>query len=309
MFASFEPGGLVSVDKPPLSLWVQTISAKVFGFNQMSLLVPQAIARVLVRLPGGDARVVAHSRYSRCVLPCCDTDPCHGQSLQQPRRRAGLCDVGSRVRRDPCRHERSIPLAGVRQRRGRPGKLLWTQSSLANGVTPQLSYAQATGLSGARSGLQPNGGFTFPTGDQKRLVGYLRSHHTTEKWLVAVQSAAQAESIIISSGEPVMTMGGFIGSDPILTEDQLRAKIAAGQVRYFVVSAGGFGRGGFGPGGFGPGGFGPGGLGGAASSFVSSECPEVPSSAWQSGGDDVGETSFAGGPTSASFTLYDCRPA
>ena len=117
--------------------------------------------------------------------------------------------------------------------------------------------------------------------------------------MVAVQSAAQAESIIISSGEPVMTMGGFIGSDPILAEDQLRAKIAAGQVRYFLVSAAGFGRGGFGPGGF----------GGAASSFVSSECPEVPSSAWQSGGDDVGETSFAGGPTSASFTLYDCRPA
>ena len=47
VFASFEPGGLVSVDKPPLSLWVQTISAKVFGFNQMSLLVPQAIAGVL----------------------------------------------------------------------------------------------------------------------------------------------------------------------------------------------------------------------------------------------------------------------
>ena len=47
VFASFEPGGFVSVDKPPLSLWVQTISAKVFGFNQMSLLVPQAVAGVL----------------------------------------------------------------------------------------------------------------------------------------------------------------------------------------------------------------------------------------------------------------------
>ncbi len=182
--------------------------------------------------------------------------------------------------------------------------LLWTQSSLANGVTPQLPYAQATGLNGGRSGLQPNGGFTFPTGDQKRLVGYLQSQRRTEKWLVAVQSAGQAESIIISSGEPVMTMGGFIGSDPILTEDQLRAKIAAGKVRYFLVSAGGFGRGGFGRGGFGRGGF-----GGSASSFVSSECAEVPSSAWQSGSDAAGETSFAGGPTSASFTLYDCKPA
>ena len=177
--------------------------------------------------------------------------------------------------------------------------LLWTQSSLANGITPQLPYAQATGLSGGRSGLQPNGGFTFPTGDQKRLVEYLRSQRTTEKWLVAVQSAGQAESIIISSGEPVMTMGGFIGSDPILTEDQLRAKIAAGQIRYLLVSAGGLGRGGFGSGR----------SGGSASSFVSTECAEVPVSAWQSGSGAAGETSFAGGPTSASFTLYDCKPA
>ena len=176
--------------------------------------------------------------------------------------------------------------------------LLWTQSSLANGITPQLPYAQATGLGGGRSGLQPNGGFTFPTGDQKRLVEYLRSNRTTEKWSVAVQSAGQAEAIIISSGEPVMTMGGFIGSDPILTEGQLRAKIAAGQVRYFLVSAGGFGRGGFGPGGF----------GGSASSFVSTECTEVPANVWQSGSGAAGETSFAGGPTSASFTLYDCKP-
>ena len=190
--------------------------------------------------------------------------------------------------------------------------LLWTQASLANGVTPQLPYAQPTRLDGGRSGLQPNGGFTFPTGDQKRLVEFLRSERTTENWLVAVQSAGQAESIIISSGEPVMTMGGFIGSDPILTEDQLRTKIAAGNIRFFLVSAGGFGRGGFGRGGFGRGGFGrggfgPGGLGGSASSFVSTECTEVPTNVWQSGSGVAGETSFAGGPTSASFTLYDCQ--
>ncbi len=178
--------------------------------------------------------------------------------------------------------------------------LLWTQSSLANGVTPQIPYAQATGLNGGRSGLQPNGGFTFPTGDQKRLVEYLRSQRTAEEWLVAVQSAGQAESIIISSGEPVMTIGGFSGSDAILTEQQLRDKIDDGQVRFFLVSAGGLGRGGFGPGG----GFGRGGI---ASSFVSTECSEVPATTWQSGSGTAGETSFAGGPTSASFTLYDCK--
>jgi 4-amino-4-deoxy-L-arabinose transferase-like glycosyltransferase len=47
VFVSFDPGGLVSVDKPPLGLWVQAASAKVFGFSPLSLLLPEAIAGVL----------------------------------------------------------------------------------------------------------------------------------------------------------------------------------------------------------------------------------------------------------------------
>jgi 4-amino-4-deoxy-L-arabinose transferase-like glycosyltransferase len=46
-FVSFDPGGFVSVDKPPLALWVQAASAKVFGFSPMSLLVPEALIGVL----------------------------------------------------------------------------------------------------------------------------------------------------------------------------------------------------------------------------------------------------------------------
>ena len=45
-FVSFDPGGLVSVDKPPLALWVQAASAKVFGFSGLSLLIPEALAGV-----------------------------------------------------------------------------------------------------------------------------------------------------------------------------------------------------------------------------------------------------------------------
>jgi 4-amino-4-deoxy-L-arabinose transferase-like glycosyltransferase len=47
LFVSFDPGGLVSVDKPPLGLWVQVASAKLFGFSPLSLLLPEAIAGVL----------------------------------------------------------------------------------------------------------------------------------------------------------------------------------------------------------------------------------------------------------------------
>lgn len=46
-FVSFDPGGLVTVDKPPIALWVQAVSAELFGFSPLSLLLPEAIAGVL----------------------------------------------------------------------------------------------------------------------------------------------------------------------------------------------------------------------------------------------------------------------
>ncbi len=46
-FISFDPGGLITIDKPPLGLWLQALSAKLFGFEPLSLLLPEAIAGVL----------------------------------------------------------------------------------------------------------------------------------------------------------------------------------------------------------------------------------------------------------------------
>ena len=45
-FVSFDPGGLVSVDKPPLALWVEAASAKLFGYSGVAILVPEALAGV-----------------------------------------------------------------------------------------------------------------------------------------------------------------------------------------------------------------------------------------------------------------------
>lgn len=46
-FISFDPGGFVTVDKPPLGFWIQAASAALFGFTGWSLLLPQALAGVL----------------------------------------------------------------------------------------------------------------------------------------------------------------------------------------------------------------------------------------------------------------------
>ncbi|HWE12684.1 MAG TPA: glycosyltransferase family 39 protein [Solirubrobacteraceae bacterium] len=46
LFASLDRSGLMTVDKPPLSLWVQALSARIFGFHPLSVLVPQALMGV-----------------------------------------------------------------------------------------------------------------------------------------------------------------------------------------------------------------------------------------------------------------------
>jgi 4-amino-4-deoxy-L-arabinose transferase-like glycosyltransferase len=46
-FVSFDSGGFVSLDKPPLGFWIEAASAKLFGFSGWSILFPEALAGVL----------------------------------------------------------------------------------------------------------------------------------------------------------------------------------------------------------------------------------------------------------------------
>ncbi|HEY6693789.1 MAG TPA: glycosyltransferase family 39 protein, partial [Solirubrobacteraceae bacterium] len=46
LYGSFDASGIMTVDKPPLALWAQALSARIFGFSSWSLLVPQALMGV-----------------------------------------------------------------------------------------------------------------------------------------------------------------------------------------------------------------------------------------------------------------------
>lgn len=46
LYHAFDPAGFVSVDKPPIAMWVQVASVKLFGFHGLSVLVPQALEGV-----------------------------------------------------------------------------------------------------------------------------------------------------------------------------------------------------------------------------------------------------------------------
>ena len=46
LYGSFDSAGVMTVDKPPLALWVEALSVKAFGFDSLSMLVPQALMGV-----------------------------------------------------------------------------------------------------------------------------------------------------------------------------------------------------------------------------------------------------------------------
>jgi 4-amino-4-deoxy-L-arabinose transferase-like glycosyltransferase len=43
LFGSLDASGVMTVDKPPLALWIQSLSVRVFGYHSLSILVPQAL--------------------------------------------------------------------------------------------------------------------------------------------------------------------------------------------------------------------------------------------------------------------------
>ncbi len=47
LFASLDQSGVMTVDKPPLALWVEALSVRAFGFSSLSMLVPQAVMGIV----------------------------------------------------------------------------------------------------------------------------------------------------------------------------------------------------------------------------------------------------------------------
>jgi len=46
LYHSFDPAGFISVDKPPVAMWIQVASVKLFGFHGLSVIVPQVVEGV-----------------------------------------------------------------------------------------------------------------------------------------------------------------------------------------------------------------------------------------------------------------------
>jgi 4-amino-4-deoxy-L-arabinose transferase-like glycosyltransferase len=49
-YASFDPNGVMSIDKSPLAVWIQALSVRIFGFHSESILIPEAVIGVITVL-------------------------------------------------------------------------------------------------------------------------------------------------------------------------------------------------------------------------------------------------------------------
>ena len=119
-FGSFDSSNFITVDKPPASLWVMELSARLFGVSSWSILVPQALEGVAavgaalrdraaaLRAPAGllaGAVLRAHAGRGADV------------PLQQPGRAADAAPRRRRLRAHPGARGRADAVARARRRR------------------------------------------------------------------------------------------------------------------------------------------------------------------------------------------------
>jgi 4-amino-4-deoxy-L-arabinose transferase-like glycosyltransferase len=102
------------------------------------------------------------------------------------------------------------------------------------------------------------GGLLSGSTPTAELTAALDANASAYTWVAAAIGANEASGYQLATGDPVMAIGGFNGSDPTPTLAQFQQYVQDGRVHYFIAG----GRGGFGGG--------PGGGNSAISAWVSS---------------------------------------
>ncbi|MFJ2236906.1 ArnT family glycosyltransferase [Streptomyces sp. NPDC087859] len=92
-------------------------------------------------------------------------------------------------------------------------------------------------------GGMTGGGGGMSGGASSELISYLKKHQDGATWLLAVSSSQSAAQLIMSSGEPVISMWGWSGSDRAMTLARLKELVKAGKLHYIQVGGGGMGGG------------------------------------------------------------------
>ena len=124
-------------------------------------------------------------------------------------------------------HSGAIPSAGPSSGSG-PG---FGGPAIGRGPRAPGGAVRAPGGAGA-------GGLLNTSTPSAALVDLLQRDAGDFSWVAAVVQSNQAAGYQLASGEPVMAIGGFNGTDPAPTLAQFEALVRAGRIHYFVASGG-----------------------------------------------------------------------
>ena len=141
-------------------------------------------------------------------------------------------------------HLGSIPTAGPVSSQGGPGG--GTRGGFGPGGTDRDGAGFPGGTPPQGMGqTRPGGGMGEAGSASTAVVQLLQADQGSYRWAAATTGSQGAATYQLASGQPVMAIGGFTGSDPSPTLAQFQAWVAAGDVHYFVAGGGfGGGRGG-----------------------------------------------------------------
>jgi 4-amino-4-deoxy-L-arabinose transferase-like glycosyltransferase len=92
------------------------------------------------------------------------------------------------------------------------------------------------GRPGGRSGPGGIGSLLDARNASPALVAALQLDATRYRWVAATTGSMNAAGLALSSGEAVMAIGGFNGSDPSPTLAEFQARVVANEIHYYVAT-------------------------------------------------------------------------
>ncbi len=129
-----------------------------------------------------------------------------------------------------------------------PGTGNGTAPGTGNGTGTAPGAGTGTGAPGAPGRIGGGmGGLLDAAPVSEEMKALLEADADSYTWVAAAVGSQSASGYQLATGEPVMAIGGFNGSDPSPTLEQFQQYVAEGKIHYFIGGGfGGFGGGGFG---------------------------------------------------------------
>jgi 4-amino-4-deoxy-L-arabinose transferase-like glycosyltransferase len=123
--------------------------------------------------------------------------------------------------------------AGGQAGTGRGGTGTGTGTGIPGGAA-----GQAGGFPGRAGGGGFGGGLGGNTQVSSAMTKLLTSGTTGYRWVAATVGATSAAPFQLASGEPIMAIGGFNGTDQTPSLAQFKAMVAAHEIHYFIGTNG-----------------------------------------------------------------------